>query len=127
MPSQERKAVEKFNDYIKTYSGRELLKKHSLDETGIWKIRGEDPNCELGGYHHRPDLGIVSGTLRDVIMYGVNLDKFWQWGAGGNFELIGREIPVIDANSLEVRRQLQEEASKLEERLAEIKRQLGTK
>ena len=85
------KSQENYRRYTLTYAGRELLKNHSIDDVGVWRIRGEDPNCDLGGYHHQPELGIVNGKLRDVIMYGVNLPGFWQWGAGGNFELIGEK------------------------------------
>ena len=65
--------------YFRTYTGQELLKKHSLGEKGIWRIRGEDPNCDFGGFHHNPELGIVEGTLEDVITYGVSLPSFWTW------------------------------------------------
>lgn len=121
------KALENFQKYTLTYAGRELLKKHSLDDVGVWRIRGEDPNCEFGGYHHQPDLGIFSGSLRDVMMYGTNLSGFWQWGAGGSFEFIGEKIPEIDSNSLAAKAALEEEAVELERRLAEVKRQLGKK
>lgn len=121
------KALENYKKYLETYSGKSLLKKHSLDEDGVWKIRGEDPNCDMGGPHIMPELGIVNGKLRDVVMYGVNLPGFWNWGAGGDFTLIGRQISTIDENSLEAREALKEEAKELEERLKELKRQLGEK
>lgn len=124
----ENKELKNFRQYTEvTYAGRKLLEKYSLDTVGVWRIKGEDPNCDFGGYHYQPELGIVSGKLRDVIMYGVNLPNFWNWGAGGDFELIGKEIPTIDSKSLEVRKQLEAEAKELEERLAEVKRQLGKK
>lgn len=120
--------LENYRKYTEvSYAGRELLKKHSLEETGVWRIRGEDPNCDMGGHHYQPDLGTYEGTLRDVIMYGVNLPSFWQWGAGGNFELLGKSIPKIDANSLAARQELEQEAVRLEQQLAEIRRQLGKK
>ncbi len=71
-----------------TYSGKALLKKHSLDEEGVWQIYGEDPNCDMGGSHHEPLLDTVSGTLRDAVAYGVTLRSFWQWGGGGRFERV---------------------------------------
>jgi hypothetical protein len=120
--------LEQFRQYTEvSYAGRQLLQKHSLDEVGIWKIKGEDPNCDLGGHHYQPELGIVEGTLRDVIMYGVSLPSFWQWGAGGDFELVGRSIPQIDANSVAVRQELEAEEARLAEQLAEVRRQLGKK
>jgi len=77
--------TDKFTDYLDTYSGRELLKKHSLEEYGIWTVRGEDSNCDLGGPHYMPELGIFEGTLYHVIKTGVELPGFWQWGSGGDF------------------------------------------
>lgn len=125
--SNTNKALANFENYLKTYAGRELLKKFSLEQTGIWKIKGEDPNCDFGGHHYQPDLGLVEGTLRDAIMYGANLKQFWQWGAGGNFEFVGETIPKVDGNSVEVLEALREEQKNLEERLAEVKRQLGNR
>lgn len=121
------KALENYKKFLETYSGVELLKKHKLEEEGIWKIRGEDPNCDMGGAHYMPELGIVTGTLQDVIMYGTNLPSFWQWGAGGSFELVGRELPKIDKNSLEAREAMEDELKDLEEQVRELKRQLGKK
>ena len=71
-----------------TYSGKKLLQKHSLDEKGFWQVRGEDPNCDLGGYHHQPDLGIIEGTLKEALEYGVMHPNFYTWGGGGDFEKI---------------------------------------
>ncbi len=69
-----------------TYSGRELLKKHRLGEWGIWRVLGEDPNCDFGGSHHNPYLGTYEGDLANVITIAVELKGFWQWGAGGQIE-----------------------------------------
>ena len=77
----------KVKDYLdRTYSGNRLLENHSLNEKGLWKVRGEDPNCDLGGYHHQPDLGVVDGTLQEALEYGVMHKDFYHWGAGGDFE-----------------------------------------
>lgn len=76
-------AESKYDKFLNTYSGEKLLEKHSLDEEGVWRILGEDPNCDFGGHHYRPELDIVTGCLRDVIAYAVELPDFWQWGAGG--------------------------------------------
>lgn len=64
------------------------MRKHKLEEYGIWKILGEDPNCDFGGSHHNPYLGIVEGILDDVIKYAESLPNFWQWGAGGIIEKV---------------------------------------
>lgn len=71
--------------YLKTFSGRELLGRHSLDEVGIWKVLGEDPNCDLGGSHIKPDLGTFEGKLLDILNHGTSMKGFWQWGVGGDF------------------------------------------
>lgn len=81
----ERKLKGRSHEFLKSYTGQSLLKKHSLDEFGTWQIFGEDPNCDMGGYHHQPRLEVVTGTLKDVIEYGVKLPKFFTWGAGGDF------------------------------------------
>lgn len=117
---------ENFDQYTTvSYSGRKLIEKHSLDEVGIWKIKGEDANADLHGSHYQPDLGIVEGKLRDVIMYGVNLPNFWQWGAGGNFEFVGESIPRIDAYSVIRRQEMQQEIEDAESRISQLKKQLG--
>lgn len=79
---------DKYNKYLKqTYSGKRLLEKYSLSTEGLWEVFGEDPNCDFGGYHHKPSLGLVQGTLENVIRWGVAQGGFWQWGGGGDFEL----------------------------------------
>jgi hypothetical protein len=83
LPELERK----INDYLdRTYSGKKLLEKHSLDEVGVWKVVGEDPNCDMGGYHHQPELGIIQGTLQQALEFGLNHPDFYHWGGGGDFK-----------------------------------------
>lgn len=79
----EPKEFTKRDKFICTYFAKKMLEKHSLDEYGLWLIKGEDPNCDLGGHHYQPNLGTVEGVLSDVIDYAVELPQFWQWGAGG--------------------------------------------
>tara|TARA_R100001132_G_C3267609_1_gene90138 strand:- start:1504 stop:1671 length:168 start_codon:yes stop_codon:yes gene_type:complete len=43
--------------YEKTQEYKELISKHSLDEWGVWMVKGEDPNPGYTGVHHRPVLG----------------------------------------------------------------------
>lgn len=75
---------EKVAKYLKnTYNGQSLFQKHKLNETGVWEIYGEDPNCDLGGSHHTPKLGTFSGTLSNVLEIAVNLSDFYTWGGGG--------------------------------------------
>lgn len=120
--------LELFRQYTEvSYAGRKLLENHSLDETGYWKILGEDPNCDMGGHHYQPDLGTFEGRLHDIIMYGVTLPGFWQWGAGGDFKFVGNSIQKIDANSIAVRYELEQEELELEARLKEVRQRLGKK
>jgi hypothetical protein len=75
-----------YNDYLSTYNGNKLKSQHSLDEYGIWEVYGEDPNCDLGGHHHNPFLGVFEGTLEEVLYEAVELSGFWQWGYGGEIK-----------------------------------------
>ena len=109
--------------YLETYSGKELLKKHSLDTKGIWRVYGEDPNCDMGGYHHNPYLGTFEGTLEDVLEHAVQLARFYSWGGGGKFEL--QEPPIkVDVESNKRRAALQQELSILEAKAQEIREKL---
>jgi hypothetical protein len=83
------KSEARYEQWIRSsYGGKKLLEKHSLNEVGIWQIRGEDPNCDMGGAHYQPNLGTVEGRLEDVIRYAVKLPEFYTWGSGGNIEKI---------------------------------------
>lgn len=106
-----------------SYSGRRLLEQHKLTEEGLWQIQGEDANCDFGGSHHMPDLGIVEGVLKDVIEYAVELPRFWQWGGGGSITKIG-PIPKINPQTNAERANLAAEAADLEKRLKEINKRL---
>ena len=66
----------------------ELLKKYPADQEGTWRVLGEDPNCDLGGHHHQPELGIFSGKYADVVFMAIDMSGFWQWGAGGDIKLV---------------------------------------
>ena len=71
------------NQYLRTWSGQEMMKKFNMSDHGTWHIKGEDPNCDWGGPHHEPDLGYFTGTLEECVKYAVELPKFWTWGGGG--------------------------------------------
>lgn len=77
--------------YLKRYAGKDLLKRHTLDEQGVWKVLGEDPNPDMGGPPYNPILGHFTGSLRDAIAWGVMQPKFWSWGGGGYFIKIAEE------------------------------------
>ena len=83
------------NKYLNTYTGKWLLEKYDLDEEGLWKVTGEDPNPDLGGHHHNPDLGLFEGSLKEAILWGVKQPRFWQWGAGGGFEKVKVETKKV--------------------------------
>jgi len=82
-------------NYKTTYAGKKLLEKHSLDTYGVWRIYGEDPNCDFGGHHHTPFLETVEGKLSDVIAYAEQLSGFYQWGGGGEIKLEPSTIKKI--------------------------------
>lgn len=82
-----------YSDYINTYNGKALLKKYTLGTESIWHIKGEDPNCDLGGIHSQPSLGYIEGRLDDVIKVAVKMDSFWTWGSGGTITL--HKEPIV--------------------------------
>lgn len=64
------------------------LNNRDPDHYGIYLIKGEDPNCDFGGYHHEPDLGYLEGPLWAVINEVVELPKFFSYGGGGKVLLV---------------------------------------
>ena len=77
-----------FEKYLNGYSGRRLLSKNNLEDYGIWKISGEDPNCDVSGHHHNPHLETVEGVLKDVVKHALKLKGFYTWGGGGEIEKV---------------------------------------
>jgi len=111
--------------YEQTYSGRKLLGEHNLYEEGTWQVYGEDPNCDLGGPHHEPNLGLLEGKLRDVIEVAVNLPGFWAWGGGGR--IVKYAAPVVrkvDSNTMAKRAAAEKRITELEAELKRLKEQL---
>lgn len=113
-----------YDRYLGGYAGRSLLGKYSLDQEGLWKIRGEDPICDIGGPHIMPELGIVEGKLRDVIEYAVELPYFWQWGCGGDVILIPQPRKINPAENKR-RNELKAQLRELEAQIANVKKELG--
>lgn len=107
--------------YEKSYEYKELLKKHSLTDEGVWEILGEDPNCDMGGSHHQPKLAVVSGRLGEVIKAAVDMKSFWTWGSGGSI----RFVKIISLNDLAKKAALNKEKQKLEERIKAIEAELN--
>lgn len=80
---------ENYDKFIRnSYSGGQLLKKHSLHEYGTWEILGEDSNADFGGQHYQPSLGLFEGTLDQVIRKAVSIPRFYTWGGGGSIRLV---------------------------------------
>ena len=76
----------KVREYLeRTYSGKKLAEKHpNLDVRAVWQVKGEDPNCDLGGSHIQPDLGLFEGSLKEALEWAVNHPNFYTWGGGGD-------------------------------------------
>lgn len=112
-----------YDRYINGWAGERLLQSHSLSQTGTWRIFGEDPNCDMGGSHVQPDLGMVEGKLSDVIEYAVELSNFWAWGGGGDIVLLDSPKKINpDANKR--RKALQAQLLDLEAEMAAVKAKL---
>ena len=113
----------KYDQFLQTYSGQQLLKQYSLNEVGVWKVQGEDPNCDLHGPHHQPELGMFEGKLDDIVHHAVELSNFWEWGGGGSITRVGKPVK-IDSLTNERRILLKDQKEKLEAALKEVNAQL---
>lgn len=78
-----RKAIARENN-IKSLTHRLTSKGYNLDDYDTWVVKGEDSNCDLGGYHDTPTLGKFEGTLAQVIEKAVDMPRFYSWGGGGD-------------------------------------------
>ena len=67
-------------------------KKYLPDDYGIWEVKGEDPNCDMGGTHIQPHLGFFEGTFKDVCEHALTLSGFFQWGGGGDVYMASESI-----------------------------------
>lgn len=113
-----------YQKFLGTYTGKALLQKHSLTETGLWRIRGEDPNCDMGGSHIMPDLGFAEGTLQAAIEFAVELPSFWGWGAGGDLTKV--QSIKLDTNILKRITFLRAERTSLHKQIEKINAELHT-
>lgn len=102
-----------------------LLKDHPANEFGTWRILGEDPNCDLGGAHHEPELETVTGTYQNVVDYAITLRGFFQWGGGGRIVKMPNFHKNVDniVNNPKIKA-LEVEREKLQARLKEIEKEL---
>jgi hypothetical protein len=110
--------------YQTTSAFGHLMEKHKLDEEGIWQVYGEDPNCDMGGSHIQPYLGLFSGKLVDVLNYAVELPDFWQWGAGGDIKKLGAPVHIT-ADSVRERSLDMEQIARMTTELENLKRKHG--
>lgn len=102
-----------------------LLRAYAPDEPGVWKILGEDPNCDLGGHHHQPELEIITGTYKNVVDYALKLPQFFTWGGGGNIKKQAERFKNIDKLVSNQRyNELKSERVRLTERLAQVEKEL---
>lgn len=101
---------------------QQLLGKHPSDRFGLWEIRGEDPNCDLGGSHHMPLLTRVEGEYAEAVELAVSLDGFFNWGPGGSVELV--EFAKLEKGTAARLRALQEQRTKLRLELDEVETEL---
>ena len=108
----------KFEDFMQTYSGRNL--KYPLDTVGLWEVLGEDPNCDWGGTHYQPRLGVYEGKLRDIIELAVEMSGFWSWGAGGDF----RKVEVRTVESGKKLAELNKQKRDLEAQIKELEKEI---
>jgi hypothetical protein len=105
-----------------------LLKEYSPNTQGTWEIRGEDPNCDLGGHHHEPKLEVVTGTYKNVVEYALTLPNFFQWGSGGRIIRMDPPADIINVDNMRNPRvvELEDERRDLHARLKEIESELQT-
>lgn len=108
------------NDHVRI----RLFEKYSRDEDGVWEIRGEDPNCDLGGPHHEPHLDTVEGKYADIVEYALTLGGFFQWGYGGSIKKL-RPIRKITGDALRRRAELTRRRAELQAELKKVNEELG--
>lgn len=101
-----------------------LMKLFPSSEKGMWRIKGEDPNPDMGGSHHQPDLGTVSGTYSKVVEYALEQPSFIQWGYGGDIEKVSSVVNVDVLDHAKCRA-LRREHTQLTARLKEIESELA--
>lgn len=84
----EQKVVNRIPKRKAEYIAKSKLSSSALSVYGVYEVRGEDPNCDMGGYHHEPYLGTVEGTLDEAIEWAVAQDGWEAWGGGGSVKLV---------------------------------------
>lgn len=108
-----------------SYVRDRLLKAHGPDETGAWHIYGEDPNCDLGGPHHEPYLGVVEGKYSEVVEHALKMPHFFTWGGGGRIDKAMIEKITYAEPPKPTKKQLRAEKKRLQKRIQEIDAELN--
>lgn len=78
----------KVEEVMECYGVKEVVKDYGLLKYGAWEVRGEDPNCDFGGFHHNPFIGYYEGKLESVIKEVANMQNFFTWGSGGSIKFV---------------------------------------
>lgn len=113
--------ISKRNKFLSGYSGKDLLKKHTLTEYGTWFVRGEPSDPGIGG-GPGPIVGHYEGVLNDVIDMAVMEKDFWSWGGGGEITKIN--VQKVDSKDAAVRIAEQEAEEKRQADLLAKKQKL---
>lgn len=103
----------------KLRSRAKLLNQHPIESTGVWVVRGEDENPDLGGSHYMPILGYFEGRYMDVVDLAINLRGFFSWGAGGSISPV--EIKPVTRSIINELDEVMEELDALEARKKTLK------
>lgn len=106
--------------YNKELFKKRFFEKYNPDEHGIWEIYGEDPNCDFGGHHHNPFLGVVEGFAKDVVEYAMDLRGFWQWGSGGYLKKRTETVKKITPGYNQRKNELLRQKADLDKKLRAI-------
>ena len=103
-----------------------LLRDHPASAQGTWQILGEDPNCDLGGPHHQPELATVTGTYENVVDYALTLKGFFSWGGGGRIVPLNPPTNILNVDKLRspAVKALEDERRVLQKRLSAIETEL---
>lgn len=118
------KADKLFQEFVTRLRSNKYDKQPSLNERAVWHVFGADPNCDMGGYHHEPDLGFYEGTFEDVARYAVTLAGFHSWGPGRIVKESPPTVTKIDTPERMRIAELQAKRKAAQEQLDEIEREL---
>ena len=103
--------------FLAGHYGQKLIKEYSLDAYGTWNVLGADSNCDFGGSHHMPYLGIFQGKLTDVIDIAVAMPGFWSWGSG---EIKRVVVQNVEDKRFRRRKEIREQIEALREQIESL-------